>query len=110
MFLGSVGWYRLRFTGPATPAGLGWALRFEAVRRVARVWLNGRRTGRRHEIEIWFGVVDDTMYLVSGNGRPPTGTATCQADPVVTVRLDDDAPPGQARVVRTPTSADASAT
>ncbi|HEV2777576.1 MAG TPA: glycoside hydrolase family 2 TIM barrel-domain containing protein [Solirubrobacteraceae bacterium] len=41
-FWGSVGWYRIRFTGPATAAGLGWALRFEQVRRVARVWLNGR--------------------------------------------------------------------
>jgi hypothetical protein len=41
-FLGSVAWYRVRFTGPATQPGLGWALRFESVRRVARVWLNGR--------------------------------------------------------------------
>ncbi len=41
VFWGSVGWYRIRFTGPATQAGLGWALRFESVRRVARVWLNG---------------------------------------------------------------------
>ena len=41
VFLGSVGWYLVRFTGPATPEGLGWALRFESVRRVARVWLNG---------------------------------------------------------------------
>jgi hypothetical protein len=28
----------------------------------------GRRTGNPHEIEIWFGVDDDTMYLISGNG------------------------------------------
>ena len=41
-FWGSVGWYRIRFNGPATDAGLRWALRFEQVRRVARVWLNGR--------------------------------------------------------------------
>lgn len=45
VFLGSVGWYRIRFTGPATPEGLGWALRFEQVRRIARVWLNGRELG-----------------------------------------------------------------
>ena len=24
--------------------------------------------GKPHEIEIWFGVIDDTMYLISGNG------------------------------------------
>ena len=28
----------------------------------------GRRSGKPHEIEIWFGVIDDTMYLISGNG------------------------------------------
>ncbi len=48
VFWGSVGWYRIRFTGPATEAGLGWALRFEQVRRVARVWLNGRELGTAH--------------------------------------------------------------
>ena len=28
----------------------------------------GRRSGRRHEVEIWFGVIDVTLYLISGNG------------------------------------------
>ena len=32
------------------------------------VTTTGRRTGNSHEIEIWFGVIDDTMYLISGNG------------------------------------------
>ena len=44
-FNGTVGWYRLRFDGPRTPAGFSWNLRFEGVRRVARVWLNGRPVG-----------------------------------------------------------------
>src|SRR4051794_38371332 len=44
-FPGTTGTYRLRFTGPATPAGFGWALRFEQVRRVARVVLNGVTLG-----------------------------------------------------------------
>lgn len=44
-FDGTIGWYRLRFDGPATPAGAAWALHFEGVRRVARVWLNGRPLG-----------------------------------------------------------------
>ena len=44
-FLGTIGWYRLRFATPPTPAGFGWALRFEGARRVARVWLNGRPIG-----------------------------------------------------------------
>ena len=45
IFRGSVGWYRLTFQGPRTRAGLGWALRFEQVRRIARVWLNGQELG-----------------------------------------------------------------
>ena len=45
LFFGSIGWYRLTFTGPQTAAGTGWALRFEQVRRRAHVWLNGRDIG-----------------------------------------------------------------
>ncbi len=45
LFHGSVGWYRLRFTAPATPAGFGWAVSFEQVRRHALVWLNGAPVG-----------------------------------------------------------------
>ena len=40
-FGGRVGWYRVTFTGPTAPAGYDWALRFESVRRVADVTLNG---------------------------------------------------------------------
>jgi Glycosyl hydrolases family 2, TIM barrel domain/Glycosyl hydrolases family 2/Glycosyl hydrolases family 2, sugar binding domain len=49
VFLGSIGWYRLTFQGPATRPGLGWAVRFEQVRRVARVWLNGQELGHHHD-------------------------------------------------------------
>jgi beta-galactosidase len=48
-FHGTIGWYRLRFRAPATPRGFGWALRFEAVRRTATVWLNGRRIGAHQD-------------------------------------------------------------
>ncbi len=44
-FLGTVGWYRMKLQTPATPAGFTWSLRFEAARRNATVWLNGRRLG-----------------------------------------------------------------
>src|SRR5947209_11436443 len=44
-FRGTTGVYTLRFTGPAEPAGFGWGLRFEQVRRVARVVLNGVTLG-----------------------------------------------------------------
>ena len=49
VFFGSIGWYRLTFTGPQTSPGLGWAVRFEQVRRKARVWLNGREIGRHRD-------------------------------------------------------------
>ena len=46
LWQGTTKWYRLRFDGPATPAGFGWSLRFEAVRRRADVFLNGKALGR----------------------------------------------------------------
>ncbi len=49
LFYGSIGWYRTTFTGPQTRLGLGWAVRFEQVRRIARVWLNGREIGTHHD-------------------------------------------------------------
>ncbi|MFP5361743.1 MAG: glycoside hydrolase family 2 protein [Thermoleophilia bacterium] len=45
VFAGSIGWYRLTFQGPQSRPGVGWALRFEQVRRIARVWLNGEELG-----------------------------------------------------------------
>jgi hypothetical protein len=45
-YAGSVQRYRVRFTGPATPRGFRWLVRFESVRRSAAVYLNGRRLGR----------------------------------------------------------------
>ena len=45
-FGGTVGWYRTTFTGPSTAGGMRWGVRFEQARRVADVWLNGRKLGR----------------------------------------------------------------
>src|SRR3954452_16116850 len=39
-FHGTVGWYRVTFTGPRSP-GYGWDVRFDSVRRTADAWLNG---------------------------------------------------------------------
>jgi hypothetical protein len=46
LYPGVVRRYRVSFTGPATPPGFSWLLRFESVRRNAAVILNGRRIGR----------------------------------------------------------------
>ncbi|MEJ7798135.1 MAG: glycoside hydrolase family 2 TIM barrel-domain containing protein [Solirubrobacteraceae bacterium] len=48
-FDGTVGWYRVGFTGPATGAAASWWLRFAQVRRSARVWLNGREIGAHRD-------------------------------------------------------------
>lgn len=48
-FFGTVGWYRVTFSGPAAARDRSWALRFGQVRRVTRAWLNGRPIGgNRH--------------------------------------------------------------
>ncbi len=48
-FGGRLGWYRLTFQGPDATDGYDWALRFETVRRVAEVTLNGVPLGRNTE-------------------------------------------------------------
>lgn len=44
VFRGQVGWYRIKLTQPTgTPAGFSWGVRFEQIRRVADVFLDGQR-------------------------------------------------------------------
>jgi hypothetical protein len=45
-FGGTVGWYSRALTVPDAPAGFGWAIRFEQVRRAADVFLDGREIAR----------------------------------------------------------------
>ena len=51
------------------------------------VTTTGRRSGRPHRIEIWFGVIGDTMYLISGNGPTADWYRNALAHPEVTVDL-----------------------
>jgi deazaflavin-dependent oxidoreductase (nitroreductase family) len=62
----------------------------------------GWKSGRPHEIEIWFGVIGDTMYLISGNGPTADWYRNALADPRVTVRLGDQVHDGVARDVTDP--------
>lgn len=59
----------------------------------------GRRTGRTHQIEIWFGVVDETMYLISGNGPTADWYRNALANPAVSVCMAGDVHRGVARAV-----------
>lgn len=49
VFYGSIGWYRLTFNGPQAGPAISWAVRFEQVRRIARVWLNGEELGTHRD-------------------------------------------------------------
>ncbi|HEX2030225.1 MAG TPA: nitroreductase family deazaflavin-dependent oxidoreductase [Actinomycetota bacterium] len=60
----------------------------------------GRRTGGSHTIEIWFGVRDETVYLLSGGGDRSDWVRNLLADPVATLRIGELDRPVRGRVVR----------
>lgn len=50
----------------------------------------GRRTGKPHEIEIWYARHGDTLYLLAGAGRSSDWVANLARDPRCTVRIGAD--------------------
>lgn len=48
----------------------------------------GRVSGRPHEIEIWFGLVEGTVYLISGGGERSDWVKNLQRNSQVTVRIE----------------------
>jgi len=46
----------------------------------------GRVTGNPHEIEIWFGLNESTLYLMSGDGKSDW-VKNLKKNPAVTVRI-----------------------
>ena len=64
------------------------------------VTTTGRRTGREHTIEIWFGTTDGrTLYLLSGGGDRSDWVRNIRANPNVGVRVGDRVYSATARVV-----------
>jgi deazaflavin-dependent oxidoreductase (nitroreductase family) len=59
----------------------------------------GRVSGRPHEIEIWFGIQDHTLYLLSGSGASDW-LKNLLKTPTVTVRIEKHVFTGTARVVK----------
>lgn len=55
----------------------------------------GRVSGRTHEVEIWFGVVGDVLYLINGSGAADW-YRNALANPRVTVRVDGETRAGTA--------------
>jgi deazaflavin-dependent oxidoreductase (nitroreductase family) len=59
----------------------------------------GRKTGKPHEIEIWFGVDGNSIYLLSGGGDKSDWVRNLKAEPSVSVRIGKQTFEGIARIV-----------
>jgi len=59
----------------------------------------GRVSGEPREIEIWFGLRGDTLYLIAGGGERANWVRNLRADPAVTVRVGQETVRGRARIV-----------
>jgi len=58
----------------------------------------GRVSGHPHEIEIWFGIQNNTLYLLSGSEQSDW-VKNLLKDPAVTVRIAKHSFTGTARLV-----------
>jgi deazaflavin-dependent oxidoreductase (nitroreductase family) len=59
----------------------------------------GRVSGRPREIEIWFGLDGETLYMLSGGRDRSNWVRNLQRDPNVGVRIGDRTFAGRARVL-----------
>jgi deazaflavin-dependent oxidoreductase (nitroreductase family) len=59
----------------------------------------GRVTGKPHEIEIWFVIHDNTLYLLSGGKHKSDWVKNLVKNPSVTVRIAKRNFAGTARIV-----------
>ena len=59
----------------------------------------GRKSGNPHEIEIWFGINGNSLYLLSGGGDESHWVKNLRANPNVTVRIAKNTFTGIARIV-----------
>jgi deazaflavin-dependent oxidoreductase (nitroreductase family) len=69
----------------------------------------GRKTGRPHEIEIWFGIRDGTVYLLSGGGNGADWVKNVRTSPTVKVRIKSQTASATARILRRRTTEDTAA-
>lgn len=60
----------------------------------------GRVTGNPHEIEIWFGIQNNSIYLMSGGGTKADWVKNLLKNPNVTVRITKYTFAGTARLVK----------
>ena len=60
----------------------------------------GRVSGNPHEIEIWFGAQNNSIYLLSGGGQQSDWVKNLLKDPSVKVRIAKHTFSGAARLVK----------
>lgn len=60
----------------------------------------GRVTGKPHEIEIWFGLIGNTCYLLSGGRDKSDWVKNLTKNPSVTVRIGWQTFRAAARIVK----------
>jgi len=60
----------------------------------------GRVSGRPHEIEIWFGAHNNTLYLLSSGGDKSDWVKNLLKTPAVSVRVKGQRFMGTARIVK----------
>ena len=69
----------------------------------------GRVSGLPREIEIWFGVRDSTIYMLSGGRDSSNWVRNLMKNPAVTVRIASETFSGNARVLTERTNEDTAA-
>jgi deazaflavin-dependent oxidoreductase (nitroreductase family) len=66
----------------------------------------GRRTGQSHRIEIWFGVSDGRMFLLSGGRDRSDWVRNLKENAQVAIELGDETRTGTARILHEGTTED----
>jgi deazaflavin-dependent oxidoreductase (nitroreductase family) len=66
------------------------------------VTTKGRITGKSHEIEIWFALDADTLYILAGGREKSDWVRNAKKTPALAVRIADQRFDGAARVVTEP--------
>jgi deazaflavin-dependent oxidoreductase (nitroreductase family) len=69
----------------------------------------GRKSGRPHEIEIWFAIRDGTLYMLSGGGDAADWVKNIKNDRRVRIRINSQSAALNARVVRAGAAEDTTA-
>jgi deazaflavin-dependent oxidoreductase (nitroreductase family) len=71
-------------------------------RDFAYLTTRGRHTGRPHRIEIWFGLSNGVLYMLSGGGDRSDWVRNLVGDPAVRIEVGGVDRPARARVVVDP--------